>query len=351
MNEIKSENSQQDKHQINQKLIDALISLHNEGIDKEVAEEEKNSGLILNIENRIGDFITFNEGFKEDIDGLISQLNHYVSRTMVKRPYNIFLIAPPGSGKSFLVKQIEKVISPIATAFEEYQISSFYSIENLYGIFRRVQSHNLGNKVPIIFLDEIDTVFQDGKIYTYLLAPMFDGKFYEGGDFANLGKMIFVFAASDVTDWYEEVEPTEQIEYKEYRDMMETKFYELKDGLRKKKNNDKYLDFLDRTDKRIYIPSVNTKFRKSELYKEVIYIAVKLIKKHHLSITIVDFYSLLVIGSELLESDTRRKADQIVFQSQPPENLFLFKHLPETTHVLTDELRKKFINYRFEIIE
>ena len=86
------------------------------------------------------------------------------------------------------------------------------------------------------------------------------------------------------------------------------------------------------------------KFYNHQIEKEVVYIAAKLIKKHHIDITIVDYLSLLIIGSELLYTDTRRKADQIVFQSQPPENLFLLSHIPITNRVNNLLFNMKFLS-------
>ncbi len=147
-----------------------------------------------------GKYITHNEGFVEYLDGVRDQINTYVNRPFVKRPLNILLAAPPGSGKSFLIKQIiEDMDSDLKVSFEEIYISSLENVTELYSIFQRVQSVNLEGKIPVVFFDEIDSEIGATAVYAKFLAPMWDGTFYIGKEKFYLGRSVFFFAGSTLS--------------------------------------------------------------------------------------------------------------------------------------------------------
>lgn len=104
-----------------------------------------------------GRYVTRNIGFKEYVDDVRHLVQAYINKKKTERPLNILLAAPPGSGKSFFIKELIKTLNNVDNkAFEEVYIGSLDEIEELYGIFQRVQSLNLEGKLPFIFFDEID---------------------------------------------------------------------------------------------------------------------------------------------------------------------------------------------------
>ena len=54
----------------------------------------------------VGRFASRNEGFTERVTEGIDSIDRYLDKKSPKRPLNIMLAAPPGSGKSFLVEEI-----------------------------------------------------------------------------------------------------------------------------------------------------------------------------------------------------------------------------------------------------
>ncbi len=77
------------------------------------------------------------------------------------RPMNVFLNAPPGSGKSFLVNELANAISRnarrVRTPYAEFNISSFSDVEQIETIFDYIQSNNIEEKVPFVLVDECDS--------------------------------------------------------------------------------------------------------------------------------------------------------------------------------------------------
>jgi len=330
-----------------EQVNNVLEKLHMEGPED---SETGHSILSLKTAPKFGNFITYNEDFLNDLNSLGKLLTNYVAREKVKRPFNILLIAPPGSGKSFLVKQFTEAIpEKKSIRFEEYQVGTFYSIDNLYEILRRIQSYNLEEKVPIVFFDEIGSEVDLLNIFPYLLAPMFDGKFYLGGNYSYLGKAILVFAISENIIQNNTNIITDTDQYKKWRDNIE----ENLENTKKEKNSKiyKFSDFLDRIDSNIFLPNRNLIVADGILEREVIDISVNLIKTHFENISIIDFYALSIIATLLFMNETRRKAEQTVFLSENPgTSIFTYKSLPPRIHDKFDQLINLDEKRRFRII-
>ena len=90
----------------------------------------------LEFETVIGRFVTCNIGFQAELKSLKEAVEGYSSRKKPKRPLNIMLAATPGSGKSFLVKELSKNIAA-ETEFIEYHVASLRSVDELFSILQK----------------------------------------------------------------------------------------------------------------------------------------------------------------------------------------------------------------------
>ncbi len=140
---------------------------------------------------------------------LQSVMDSYVSKENYQRPLCLGVFGPPGSGKSFSVKEVARVIgqkfqdNPFD--FFEFNLTQFSDPEEINSSIDLVRASVAKGKVPITFWDEFDCRY-DGHEFGYLryfLPSMQDGVTYVHGTPYYIGRSIFVFAGgvkSNYTD-------------------------------------------------------------------------------------------------------------------------------------------------------
>jgi hypothetical protein len=138
----------------------------------------------------------------EDYLSLRGEMIRYAGKTKAgasKRPLNLAVFGPPGSGKSFGIKQVTADILDFGGYDEnplEFNLSQFTSLDD-YGVaFHQVRDSCLKSKIPIVFFDEFDSSFEGIPFgwLKYFLAPMQDGEFTDRGRKYRLGPCVLVFA-------------------------------------------------------------------------------------------------------------------------------------------------------------
>ncbi len=146
---------------------------------------------------KFGKLVTVDRQEIESLRSIQSLIGEYCNRHQ-ERPVSIAVFGPPGSGKSFAVKQIAKIANPdkIADKILTFNLSQFNNPSELIDAFHQIRDVGLSGKIPLVFWDEFDTKL-DGKILGWLrffLAPMQDGEFQQGQLTHPIGRAIFVFA-------------------------------------------------------------------------------------------------------------------------------------------------------------
>ena len=235
-------------------------------------------GRPLSLNGVIGRFVTCNRGFEEELVALKDTVGSYVNREKPARPMNILLAATPGSGKSFLIKQLANSISHDAE-FLEYHVASFRDVGDLFSVFQRVQSANLEGKLPFVLLDEVDGKVNGRHLFPNLLAPLWDGIFHVGQDQHHLGRAVLFFAASALLP-----SPSiknvlggsnESATYSAFADSWRGKVQSALD----QSTIEKARDFVDRIDFLLCIPPIDFAIQDSDPASEYIKLACLLIKK------------------------------------------------------------------------
>ncbi|MCD4691186.1 hypothetical protein K8S17_06970 [bacterium] len=142
---------------------------------------------------KYGRYLTADREEIERINAIHNLVMSYRNNPKDRNPLSIAVFGPPGSGKSFAIKQL------LATIFGgkkplEFNLSQFDSPDDLRGAFHQVRDRTIQGDMPLVLWDEFDA---DGlKWLKHFLAPMNDAEFRSGSLTHPLGRCVFVFAGA-----------------------------------------------------------------------------------------------------------------------------------------------------------
>lgn len=164
-------------------------------IAKQIVREGLESALSGVPIGRYGKLVTVDRKEIEALNCIGSLLREYCQRPQ-KTPLSIAVFGPPGSGKSFAVKQVANWVQPSEIDTLTFNISQLGGPSDLLNAFHQVRDKVLSGKIPLVFWDEFDTTLDGQPLgwLGYFLAPMQDGEFQEGQITHPIGRSIFVFA-------------------------------------------------------------------------------------------------------------------------------------------------------------
>jgi len=179
-------------------LWSILNDRYTDTLDK-VAQEIVLKGVEAALEGvPLGQFDKLVTADRREIESLrsIRSLIGEYCRQAQNRPLSIAVFGPPGSGKSFAVKQVARSVCSDDIKPLEFNLSQIGGHEGLLDALHQVRDVGLTGQIPLVFWDEFDTALDGQPLgwLRYFLAPMQDGTFQHGQITHPIGRCIFVFA-------------------------------------------------------------------------------------------------------------------------------------------------------------
>lgn len=144
----------------------------------------------------------------ESTCAIADAISAYTTEKSLEKPLSIGVFGSPGSGKPFIIKEIigqtEDAASGNCTQFT-FNVSQFQTPGDLLKALRIVQNENMNRKLPIVFWDEFDSMYENKKLgwLRFFLAPMEDGSFTQDQHQYTIGRAIFIFAGGTCTSMRE----------------------------------------------------------------------------------------------------------------------------------------------------
>ena len=183
--------------------LDVIVSVLN------CLKEEVNRGTGFNAlpTFQLGHLRTTDPAEIDPVITLHSVMDSYVSKDAVLRPLCIGVFGPPGSGKSFAVKQVADEIAKHVDGnpfdFFEFNLTQFANPDEINSAIDPIRASVAQGKVPIAFWDEFDCRYDDNEFgyLRYFLPSMQDGVTYVHGIPYHIGRAIFVFAGGVKASW------------------------------------------------------------------------------------------------------------------------------------------------------
>jgi hypothetical protein len=175
----------------------------------------------------------------EQFNSIRNLIMEYLEDPKALRPLCIAVFGPPGSGKSFGIKQVLNSLGRKNVPTMTFNISQYGSFNDLIADFHKIRDSVLAGDIPVAFFDEFDSDLDSRPLgwLKYFLGPMQDGEFKEGEAIHPIGKSIFVFAGGTRSsfaefeangNFKEQGNPKEQKEEPGSRSKRENDFREAK---------------------------------------------------------------------------------------------------------------------------
>lgn len=167
-----------------------------------VAREIVLKGKAEGLENvpicKFGDVEVIDRAEIESYSSIKELIIEFLLNQKPKNPLCFAVFGPPGSGKSFGIKQLIKSVDSNEDRLKyiSFNVSQFGNYQDLVNAFHKVRDMSLSGKVPFVLFDEFDSAYEGQPLgwLKYFLAPMQDGEFKEGDSIHPIGNTIFVFA-------------------------------------------------------------------------------------------------------------------------------------------------------------
>ncbi len=143
----------------------------------------------------LDDYICLSKRRRSEIRKLLLNLKRE-KESQLKRAEVCFIKAHPGSGKSFLVECLARVLGLELVSFN---LSQIYTKSQIISCFDQISTAQAENKYKplVIFFDEMNTPIEGTYPYSLFLAPLEDGYYLRDTHKFRLSPSIWIFVGTE----------------------------------------------------------------------------------------------------------------------------------------------------------
>ncbi len=138
-------------------------------------------------------YSTLNHEHAWRIREVVETVTKYTQDESLVRPLNFLLVAPPGAGKSQLVKSIVNKLVGSPVGLVSFNMATMESKDELVRVLDAARNLVVDGKLPLVFLDEFDS---SEKHYPLLLPLLWDGELGVAHRDLRIGRSVFFLAGS-----------------------------------------------------------------------------------------------------------------------------------------------------------
>jgi len=308
----------------------------------------------------LGAFSTRNEHFYKHVCEIHDLIHHYVARPSARKPLNLLISAPPGSGKSFLVKQLlaSKDSKGPGVPCLELNVANIAKRSDLGPAWTFIRTMEDNRITPCVFFDEVDATVEGEYLLKDLIMPMYDGAVIHDGAKLRLGPAVFIFAGSKLFEASPAEKPLKKqkgaartvrkdVKFSEWRISKEAAIRALgaPPPLRRASSKErasitspahavpKIRDFLDRIDRCIIFPDATVAFEgmdKDVKWLETMDLVLSMIRRNFGHLVGVEPAAAAALAVALEDGSSKRSAERLIFTSTltPGKTIFEFSDLP-----------------------
>src|SRR5262249_28424798 len=142
-------------------------------IDADKTPDERFPYVITESQRALPGYATLDDDHFEEIDNLKKEIARYLSDRDRRRPLNTLMLATPGSGKSYFIKQLARSLAHDRVEAITFNMATMQSPDDLAQPVDAVRTAKVNDNAALLFLDEFDS---NAANYATLLPLLWDGE-------------------------------------------------------------------------------------------------------------------------------------------------------------------------------
>lgn len=161
-------------------------------------DKTKSSPLVIELWRsmiEVEGYVCCEKDKRKELRKLINEIDSF-RKGERKHHFGCLLVAAPGSGKTFLVRQLARSLN---LRFLPFNITQMFSSTDLLDCFDAIVTTQAQNREQpiLVFIDEINAWLDNENVYDAFLSPLEDGVYIRGGKVFHIAPCIWLFSGTE----------------------------------------------------------------------------------------------------------------------------------------------------------